>query len=242
MHNLKTISEKMASLEDCFKSFSALTDFTFSVLSFLVGVLTLYLAFRIYKKFGKNHITTKQIDHVASLIQVLNDSGIELTFFDIKSPSSATGTGHPLKYNVFEIAAYDKFDSSPDRKKYDYVVVTFDKSSNQLFNIKSFITHPLTPKSIADELLNFHATRNSKFQQPIHQVSVVEVKSGFFDPKVFTDDIKANRFTSDARCMKSWHEFKLNAKNLKSSIENWLKKVGIEENNIRQDFKSVHIG
>ena len=53
---------------------------TFEILGLLIGILTLILAFIVSRKSIKNHLKTKQIDHVCSLIEYLNSTKISISF------------------------------------------------------------------------------------------------------------------------------------------------------------------
>jgi len=215
---------------------------TFSFLGLVISFLTLLLAYYIKIGLGKSHIRTKQIDHVCEVIKILNESKIEVMFSTLSPSGGLASSGVALQLNIFEIANYDQIDSG-ENKNHEDEIVLFDSNSNQIMDIKKFIDHPLTPRSIADELLKFHTSYCEYFDTRINRdrdtFDFVEIRTSIFDPMIMRSIDKSLLIKSSTSCMKTWLDFKESAKNLKLAIGTWLIDNGIKENNIRVDFKTI---
>jgi hypothetical protein len=207
----------------------------------IISVFTLFLAYRIKNQFGRSHLKTKQIDHVCDIIKTLNESKIEVTFKTAKNGSS-TGTGFALQLNIFEIAKYDDIEPNGLNRKYEDEKVLFDSKSNQILDIKQYIDNPLTPRDIADELLKFHTSIAESIEAKMAAIKLenyVEIRTGIFNENFFLKETRPKLINGNAPCMNTWFDLKESAKYLKISIGNWLIENGINENNMREDFKTT---
>lgn len=212
-------------------------------LSLILSLATFIFAIRISKKIGKNHIRTKQIDHVCELIRELNEVKIQATFSTYDKGGAYSGTGHGLWFNIFEIGSYDEIEPQGLNKDYENEVVLFDTKSNQIMQLKGYINHPLTPKPIADELLLFY-NRGGTFleagRDDNYLNKFVVLHTGIWEDRVvFKTSNKGFLIQGNANVFTTWLNLKNHSKSLKIIIGNWLIENGITENNMREDFKNV---
>lgn len=215
-----------------------------ATLGIVIGIFTLWIAFSINKTFGHNHIKVKQIDHVCKLIERLNTSSIEVTFSTYDKSGGYGGSGYGIAFNIFEIGNYDKLESEANchNKTYEDELVLFYKDSNQVIDIKEFIDNPLTPRNIANELLLFYNSscvilETNEKDQGLEKF--VQIKTGINVNKVtFNKDGKGSLVQGNALACASWLNLKEHSKNLKHKLGAWLIENGIDENNIREDFKN----
>lgn len=234
-------------MEDFFSSY--INTFTaigviISLFGFFVTVLTLWVAVKINSQIGKNHIRTKQIDHICTLIEVLNKSKITVSFATYNG-GGYSAIGNAILFNIFEIGSYDSIQPEGINKEYEEDTVLFDKNSNQIIDIKSFIDHPLSPREIVDELLNFYNRSCSSIvpgRDDTYIKKFVVISSNVWEEKVLIDPKAAgNLIESSNQTYVTWLSLKESSKRLKIVIGNWLIENGIEEHNIREDFKNLDI-
>lgn len=216
-------------------------QYTLIFFGVLVGALTLLLAYYIHKKFGKNHINTNQIDHVCNLIEVLNTAHIEVGFAEYYQGGGIGSHGVALVLNIFEIGSYDSIDNGANQE-YDAEPIYFSRACNQLIATKKYIDNPLTPRRIADQLLVFHNSgcRILTVLEADESVNnFVLISSGILEPNVTLDPDKLGPLVAGncAACL-TWLNLKEHSNTLKRTIVDWLIANGIEENNIRADFKT----
>lgn len=216
---------------------------TLALFGIVISVLTLLLAFRIQKLFARNHIKAKQVDHVCNLIELLNNSEITVGFSTYNKDGGYASHGISILFNIFELGSYDKIESGGSNIKYNDERVLFDSKSNQILDVKKYVDHPLTPKKIADELLNFH---NSYYfyidnQDPnINLKEFVLIRTNIFNEKtVMNSTEKGSLIEGTAVAFLSWENLKAYSINLKLTIAQWLNENGISDNNIREDFKNT---
>lgn len=231
-------------MEEFFKMYA--NSFTgwnsiFAGIGLVVSIATLFFAMRINKQFGNNHLRTKQIDHVCEIIEVLNKPKITITFATYHTNGGISGMGDGILLNIFEIGSYDSIAGDGPNKGYENESVLFDKDSNQIADIKKYLDHPLTPKSIADELLKLY---NRMVHPVVHPrdfdylKKFVWVSTGIWESNVCIEDKKdANLLESLELTFQTWLNLKETAIQLKRVIGQWLIDNGINENNMREDFK-----
>ena len=214
---------------------------TFEILGLLIGILTLILAFIVSRKSIKNHLKTKQIDHVCSLIEYLNSTKISISFSTYKGGGAYVGTGHGVKFNIFEIGKYEELESKGFNLEFEDERVLFNKKCNQIFDIGKYIDSPLTPRGIADELLNFYNSQCFilRYEEIVEDADFIEIESDvMIDSVIFNKKTEGALISGNAIAFASWLNLKEYSKNLKKIIGQWLIENGIKENNIRQDFKN----
>lgn len=235
---------KKMNIEELIKNYSNTIQF----IGVIISAFTLYLAYKINSRFGKNHIRTKQIDHVCSLIEYLNAVKIKVIFSELMEHGGISGSGFGLSFNIFEIGNYDSIEPKGQNENYEGCVVLFDKKSNQILDTKKFIDHPLTPRKLADILLNFCSKTcfyinpgERNILQYDSKLSFVQISGDIFEENLMrNDDKNSNLIRGDALAYRSWNDLKVISQQLKYELGQWLIENGIKENNIREDFKSPY--
>ena len=76
------------------------------LIGLLLSILTFIFAIIISKKIGKNHIRTKQIDHVCNLIRDLNETKIEAMFSTYNKGGGYGGSGFGIKFNISPLQVF----------------------------------------------------------------------------------------------------------------------------------------
>ena len=216
---------------------------TIQFLGVVIGTLTLWIAFKIQKLIAKNHLLTKQVDLVCELIERLNQTKIKIGFATRKSgKGSYSYTGDGIAFNIFEIGSYDKLDPKGLNLTFNGEIVLFHHKSNQIMDIKYFIDNPLTPKVIADQLLLFYNNNCLYIETDNPEVdfeNFIIIETDIWEDKVlFNKNSKENLVEGNATAFLSWENLKETSKKLKFIIGGWLITNGIDENNIREDFKN----
>jgi len=215
----------------------------------LIALLTLYVAWLARKEFLKNQAKTKQIEIMSLLISELNTVKIGIEAWSFKDDLSAAGRGWSVKYNIFEIAnlyTTEEVDFRGNKinfSNYDDQPVIFDEKSNQIANIKDFIDHPFLPKKIADELINFFSFNCEAIcRQSLcgKNAEVMILTSGIFEAEKRPRNEITGRFfiNSDAIICSSWLNLKAHSNNLMEVIIKWFKQNGIDDVNLRIDYKN----
>ena len=72
------------------------------LINFILGLLTLIIAYKVYKRFAYNHLLQRQIDHLSGLIELISKNKIDLfiyAFIDGKF----TGYAFHYRYDLFSI-------------------------------------------------------------------------------------------------------------------------------------------
>lgn len=218
-------------------SFSAIV----SMVALIISGIAAYNAIKARKSIGIDHIIKSQIDQVNKIIEQLNEAKLDLTFWNLDCHGQGSGSGYAVTLNLFEVAKYDVLDKVGFNKNYEDVEVCFNQNSNQIANLKQYIIDPNTPKQIADELIRFH-TFDSEYRSNSSNIAgdyqIVELKSGILDENILLKTPKKRFIEGDAQCMKTWLNFKECSKQLRITIEDWLKLHGISQNNIREDYRT----
>lgn len=216
--------------------------FLYGCITILLSGITLFIALKVHREFAINHLKSKQIDHVCEMIEFLNQPGITVMFATITQERGTASSGSGILFNIFELGKYETGDNSQQNLEYEDEVVLFDSGSNQILNVKKYIDHPLTPRKIADELIRFHNPLGYivKREDPNLQIkNFVEISTGIWKESYMFKDIKnGDLIRPNTDAFMSWLNLKETSKALKNAIGNWLIENGIEENNIREDFKS----
>lgn len=219
----------------------SLSDIT-DVISVLISAVTLWVAWIIYTKYAAQQLLSKQIEAVYKLIEHLHNDSIDLCFGNVSH------RGHGCKrniINVFEIADISRTKENLWSEYSDDLLICFENGSNQIFDIKSFIQNPFTPKSISDKLIDFYSTYHTSFNSDeLHNIDIVEciiITSKHYEKTINTieEEIPSLIYQQgNATALKNLLSLKTCANNLEISIENWLINNGIkrEDVNIRHDF------
>jgi hypothetical protein len=216
-----------------------ITKTTASILSLIISVLTLMLAFRINRAYSRRQLLNKQIEKVSELIESLHNDYFEINF------TSFMGTGSSAEhYNatIFEVSEINKRQRNKQSVFEDNFVL-LNKKSNQILNVKKFIDNPFIPKKIADKLLqfyswNFDGTNNEHLGAQLEYCVVIESKNNEEQDLAFVK--KTDRFIhGNAIALRSWLSFVKCSEDLRKTIENWFLENNITDVNIRTDFKKM---
>lgn len=231
----------MNALEIFFEKYNNTVAFS----SVLISVATLWIGILINKRFGGNHLRSKQIDHVCEIINRLNKSTFEITFNSLTSTNGVSGYSIAVLLNIFEIGNYNILDENNNNSFNDDPVL-FKKGNNQIFYLKDFIDSPLTPRRIANQLICFYNKSYSGCSfEAIKESTIerfVEIDKGVSE-RIFSvnEDEQSSYVQGDALAFKTWENFKEHSLKLKGEIFDWLKENGIDNPNFRDsDFKSTH--
>lgn len=219
----------------------------------IVGVLTIFIIYltfrlsrRVRKEFLKNQTKSKQVEMMSQLVQNLNQSKITIEGW-FYNKTGGGGSSWDKQYNIFEIGDLkDKneisLSMSLNLNEYDENAVLFDRNTNQIWNIKSFIDNPFIPKTIADELMNFYS---SSFEiiaiddLQKNEEEIVMLKSGIFEDGRIREELRDGMLIKgNAIALKSWLNLKSFASNLTQQINKWFVNNGIDDLNLRIDFKN----
>jgi hypothetical protein len=225
-----------------------------SLVQTIVGVLTIYIIYltfrlsrKIRKEFLKNHTKSKQVEMMSSLVQNLNQSKISIEGW-FYNETGGGGSSWDLRYNIFEIGDLKNKNGKSDLgmstnlNEYDDKAVLFNRKTNQIWDIKSFIDNPFIPKKIADELINFYSSnfeivRVEDLQK--NEEEIVMLKSKIFEEGRIHEELnEGTLIKGNAVALNSWLSLKSFASNLTETITKWFKDNGIDDLNLRIDFKN----
>lgn len=223
--------------------YSDIAQIIIAFIGLIIGYLTFRLAMRINKEFFKNHAKSKQVEKMSELMEFLNNTKIYLTFTDFYKHRGSGGTSLGIYYNIFEIGnllnnktIHPLYKKEIDFNEYDDSPVFLDENSKQIMDIKKYIDSAFIPKDIADALNDFYVsfTSNVNFDTLTEgETSVVVLNS--------TEEKDKYKIFKQTNCeaLKSWLNFKTHSNNLIKSIKIWFEKNGINDCNIRLDYKNL---
>jgi hypothetical protein len=209
----------------------------------IVGLCTLLVALKVHREFAKNHARAKQVEVMSDLLEVLNTSKIYI-FFQSYSKSGGMGADSTsIFYNIFEIGnllkskEVNKLSGKPlNRNDYDDAPVLINSKCKNLIDINQYIDNPFVPRNIADLLVNF------RFNDLI-AVCIEELMKDDNDIVVINSiDAEPNfdkLMIPNCEALKTWLGFKSYSHNLIIEIEKWFKDKGIDDINLRIDYKNI---
>lgn len=205
-----------------------------SLASVIIAFATFCLARRVQKAIASNHARQKQVEVMCDLVEVLNNSRIQLSFVDMGTYGKRPILQIPETLNVFEIGC---FDAVYNMNGYNEYSVCFDQGTKYLVDIDRFIDNPFTPVNVANELLRLHATKleDKGYQQRIF----VLVNNG--NPQSDFDMFKCKhprfQYVKGEGYFYEWRKLKEICFCLMKVIKEWFKDNGINNCNIRLDYK-----
>ncbi|WP_282126998.1 hypothetical protein [Marinifilum flexuosum] len=225
-----------------------------AILQAIVGVITIAFVLYTYNtanelriEYLKNHTKSKQIEVVCDLVEKLNSSRIKIEAVRFEK-GTAYGQSRTLLYNIFEIGDLLKpgkkgvFNVDIDFKEYDDFKVLFDSQSNQIWELKEFINNPFLPKEIADELISFYSIRcvlKDRKELEDSRAKIIVLKSKCFEMGKISEKIEYPDFIEgSAIALESWLQLKSYSLKLTHTISYWFKKNGIDDINLRIDYKN----
>ncbi len=190
------------------------------ICTILLFIVIAWLSFLYVKKINyfRKHIVPQQLKLVDALHEELESSKIKL------SVCVGSDIENPQKFTLFEIAKFVEDNYRLSSEMYDNYDILFTTDNSQLLNFDTYITNPLLPKDIKEELKLFH---NGAFKS--HEKS----SKPFFKIELPEESISAentgNLYHGTGEAFENWATFKESADNLSFLIDQW-----IRENSIHQ--------
>ena len=209
----------------------------------MLSYLTFRLAIKVHKEFLKNHAKSKQVEKMSDLVEFLNNTKIYLIFTNFYPNGGIGGTSYDTYYNIFEIGdllgnktLHNLTERTIDNSDYDDFPVYLDSGSQQIMDIKKFVDNPFVPKQIADKLFDFFVIK----YEIIELSGLVENKTSavILNSAENNDDFK-NFKETNCEALKSWLSLKTHSKNLTKIISEWFLEKGIDDYNVRIDYKNI---
>jgi len=214
----------------------------------VLGFATVFIAFlafiiarKVHKEFIKNQTKTKQVEAVDSLVHYLNESKINIMFTEFKD-HGYVGSGSGLFYNIFEVGGL-LIKGDELEKSFDNQSILFHFESNQILDIKQYIDNPFLPKTIADELMNFYSIDSTlvPYTELYKENEIlVIIETGIFEKRALNPDPQEGTYVEgSAFALETWLNLKTSANNLTLIINKWFSNHGIDDFNLRIDYKNV---
>jgi hypothetical protein len=209
----------------------------------IVTLLTFKLAKTVHKEFSKNHANSKQVEKMSDLVEFLNNTRIYLKFIDFDQNGEAVGTDEGIDYNIFEIGdllenktIHNVIKRTIDFNDYDDCQVLLDAESEQIMDIKKFVDNPFIPKQIADRLFSFFVTQSENIKSNNFGENKTSAVVLYTTEKI--DNVK-NLKQADCEALRSWLNLKTHSKNLTEAISDWFLEKGVDDYNVRIDYKNI---
>jgi len=206
----------------------------------VISIAILGLGYKSYISFIRNRLSQKQLDIVSETIQLIHNSSIDFSFLHFENRGSH---GRAVIANLFEIKSI--YDPHHEILGFEDKSVIFDNNSNQIIDFVKIINNPITPKIIADELMNFHSSSYEiidieQLGTGVQDYIIINTKLFHPNRQLNTPQNDASYYQSNAFSMQTWLNFKTCCEKLEKVITDWLKFNGIKDINIRtEDFKST---
>ena len=195
----------------------------------------------------------RQEEAMSKLVSWLNNDQVSIVFASLDQQGKYGGHSSPLlKYNIFEIGKLAEYgdtgfnsEKDSDREmtyrtmvEYDDARVVVDASYRAIIDVSRFIDDVYIPKSVSDELCSFAVKYADVLELPLpyyeNDKLVIINPGGFYSRKTTYQGVCMLQSYS---CI-SWLNLKNSAKSLTSAIEKWYLDNGIDNPNIRIDFKN----
>jgi len=195
----------------------------------IVALLAYLLNRKIFNWILPNKFKEKQIEVVASLVEVLNNSVFEITFtYFIENASS----GSIYKGNIFEIE--NLIIREKDAEFYDNPI-GFAKNTNQLIDFRPFLNNAYLPRTINMELEKFYSRLSTKIssQELIGKKRIV-ITGTFYEENIWDKGIVKGFiiWETDLFAFINFENFVECSRLLTKSILSWLNKNRITDINI----------
>lgn len=212
-------------------------------LMLIVSVSILVLGIVSYNSFIRNRLSQNQLDVVKEILVLIQKNPFRITFTTFNKTGS---TGSVMRVTLFELKnildrnrMFEKFEDHP---------VLFAGTCNQFIDFHEFISNPLTPRSIADQLLSFHSSDYDNYlPEDLAMGDFTIINSEVFIPHFLVTKQEEGRaglhFQGDAFAAISWLNLRECSIALEKEIIDWLKSKGINDLNIRnEDFIHQFVG
>jgi hypothetical protein len=204
-----------------------------SYLSLLISVSTYFLTRQTNRRFARNEFIKKQIQEVIDLTSYLNGELFEVRFTSFSDGGSSSST---YTTNIFEIKNLETVEIV---QHFIDKPVAFSRTSNQILNIKEFITNPFIPVTIADELSKFYSFNNSDITtEQVEGELIIVINSKTFEETDFQKlaNPQARLRDPSAFAFNSFDNLIECSKRLQKAIVSWLEKYEVDQINIRSYF------
>jgi hypothetical protein len=158
-------------------------------------------------------------------------------------------------YNIFEVGnlldtkqVNRLTNKTVDYKEYDDMRILLENDSNQLLNIKKYVDNPFLPKSIANKLILFYFTSHETVNRTNLEGSAFVVKTSIFEDgkhlkreNISDSDLLLGKvYENSGFASATWLNLKTNARKLTKEVDEWFKKHGINDVNLRtDDYKNL---
>ena len=223
--------------------YSDIAQIIIGLITVIIGFLTFRLAMKVHREFIKNHAKSTQVKEMSTLLEFLNKTKIYLTFTDFYPEGGAGGTSYGIYYNIFEIGSllnnkeiHKPSNRTIDFYDYDDCPVFLDNCSNQIMNIKEYLDNSFIPKKIADKLLDFYVITEEK----ITYESLQKIDASYVILNSSRNQTSFSSFKqTNCEAMKSWLNLKTYSNDLAKEIGVWFKSNGIDDYNLRIDYKNI---
>jgi hypothetical protein len=203
----------------------------------LISVISLTFSFLTYKNFARNDFSKKQLEIVINLVELIHNSPFD---YQVNKYTEQGGSGTPYTITLFELITLYEIRSEQLGHTFELPIL-FDRNCNQIAKIKNIINHPLLPKSIADELVNFYCVPPCMGLQmaQVANNTVIVIDSKELESNIWDDqNVQPPHYfrTPSGFAFQSVTNLIACAKTLETSIINWLENKEITDINIRRDF------
>lgn len=201
-----------------------------SYLSLLISFITYFLTRSTGRRFARNEFIKKQIQEVVDLTSYLNGE-----LFDVRFTSFSAGGSSSVAYttNIFELKNLESINAL---QNFIDKPVAFSRTSNQILDIKKYITNPFIPISIADELTKFYSFNNGDIiAEQLEGEMIIVINSKVFEETDFQklDNAQARLRDPSAFAFQNFENLVECTKLLEKAIVSWLEKYKVDEINIR---------
>ena len=162
----------------------------------------------------KKYILPEQISLVNDLIKEIDEAKLQL------SVCAGSDAERPQSFTLFEIARFIDDDYRFSNELYDEYGIFFADNKNQLIDFNKYITNPLFPKDIREELKIFYNPEFKVQIRPFAPFFKVDIAQEIADVK----DSMREFFKGTGEAFENWVTFKESADNLKFMINQWINK------------------
>jgi len=215
------------------ESLEYIFDFT-KIVSFLFSIIALYISLKVYKIFHFREIQKKQLDLVLKLIKDFQefDFNITLVNYNEKYPYGI----QILDGNIFSLADKKKDSKVSLLQKNEVInfpVYLTEEVINQI-KISEYIHNPIMPNKISNKLRSVFSDKItlSKRESPSYDYVLVDISQSLDSKEI--DELKIKSFSPYISSLgMNYGSFLQSTNELKIEINNWLKKIGIKDLNLK---------
>jgi hypothetical protein len=201
-----------------------------SYLSLFISAITYLLTRNTNRRFARNEFVKKQIQEVTDLTSYLNGELFEVRFTSFSGNGSSSNTYTTNIFEIKNLESIELLDHFIDQP------IAFSRTSNQILDIKKYITNPFIPSSIADELSKFYSFNNGDITaEQVEGELVIVINSKIFEETDFQKLANAQARLRDpsAFAFESFENLIACSRLLEKAIVSWLQKYKVDEINIR---------